>query len=179
MVKDGGYTQPEGPENATPPSQRIPTAQPQDVTTANTNVGDSELVQLWMRVKELQRFWDAEHRLALELSASTDLHSRMMERARKLWQEAHPDKADWWIDGAKNVVWMVEENARLRMRVAELERLEWTLAGTRFARAELEQEVARLQGEIGVCDKHGTINQVIDTHCEACYEEYCERKGYR
>jgi hypothetical protein len=55
----------------------------------------------------------------LELRASNDLHSRMMERARKLWQEAHPDRADQWPDGAANVAWLVGEIERLRTLVLE------------------------------------------------------------
>jgi hypothetical protein len=53
------------------------------------------------------------------LRASNDLHSRMMERARKLWQAAHPEQADRWPDGSKNVVWLVEEIDRLRTRVRD------------------------------------------------------------
>ena len=43
-----------------------------------------------------------------ELETSADLHSRMMDRARALYQAAHPGTEDRWPDGAVNVAWLVE-----------------------------------------------------------------------
>ncbi len=38
--------------------------------------------------------------------------------------------------------------------------------------AELEGECERLRGMIGVCEKHKTLNDVLDSTCEACDDEY-------
>ena len=49
-----------------------------------------------------------------ELETSADLHSRMMDRARELYQAAHPGTEDRLPDGAANVAWLVKEVARLQ-----------------------------------------------------------------
>ena len=74
---------------------------------------------------------------------------------------------------------IVDNETALRFAQFDIALLEGALAGTRFARAELEQEVARLRNEIGVCDKHETINHVMDAWCPQCYEEWAITKGYK
>lgn len=67
---------------------------------ANSN--PAHFLLLLSDLEELQKERD-------ELQASADLHSRMMKRARKMWQSAHPEITDRWPDGADNVVWLIEQ----------------------------------------------------------------------
>ena len=51
------------------------------------------------------------------LNAALDIHYRCLERARQMWQAAHPE-ADYWPDGAKAWSWVMDRLAKLE-RMAE------------------------------------------------------------
>lgn len=73
---------------------------------------DDARAELEAQIRDLRRE-------VAELEASADLHSRMLERARQLWNEAHPGSEDRWPDGAKNVAWLVERIADLEADLAD------------------------------------------------------------
>ena len=115
-----------------------------------------------------------------ELETSADLHSRMMDRARKLYQAAHPGTEDRWPDGAVNVAWLVEHlGAVTRERdeqfqyVCDLEVQAGKQATTmQAAAAEIEEHWA------AHCDGEGAgpINLMnrLRSGRGTCYPGYCE-----
>jgi hypothetical protein len=53
-----------------------------------------------------------------ELAFTTELFMKCLDRAQVLWQEAHPESKLVWPDGAKNIVWLLEQNEALTAKVA-------------------------------------------------------------
>lgn len=61
-----------------------------------------------------------------DLTASTELFAKCLDRAGRMWLAARPDKKLMWPDGAVSIVWVLEQNEALAAKVAELEdRLAW------------------------------------------------------
>jgi hypothetical protein len=146
---EGGYTQPVGPADPVSPSQRNGDARDRcercDKPRATQADFDdpahppgctcAHCSSICWSIRCAPHDWRGE---CLALRASADLHIHMMERARVLWQAAHPDQSDRWPDGAKNVAWLVDEIERWRSNAMA--------AAAGFER--LREETARLRGSL-------------------------------
>lgn len=81
--------------------------------------GDSTGVAYALR--HLATQMDADEQERDELAVTNELFADCMDRARRMWQKAHPDKPLVWPDGATNIVWLLEQHDALAAKVQEYE----------------------------------------------------------
>lgn len=71
-------------------------------------------------------------REVMALSFSVELHDRAAEKARALWEEAHPDEAEEWMRREDLMVWLMDRVERaeavkesLKSALVEISRVAW------------------------------------------------------
>ena len=121
---------------------------------------EDEIAELKAKLKEAEAKRD-------DLQASAGLFGDCLRRAKDIWHAAHPEK-DYWPDGAKNIVWLLEKLARSDSRVALIHQ-EFTCQFARAEKAEAERDEAHARER---------DLEVVNTRLEAACAEYRDGLEY-